>query len=317
MNIYFAACDENGGIYRYIYENGTLSFAEKTPLNKPMFISFDGDKMWVCLKGDIENGVNSSALSFDVSDGKPKAIGGEFSTEGLCGCHIASRDGDVYVANYMSGSVKKLGGKLDVHEGVGVNLPRQSAPHTHQCVITPDGNSVLVTDLGLDTVFVYDRDLNLKSKAFVPKGHGCRHLCFGENGLIYCVNELSATVTVFEFDGQTLIPLETYPTLPEGFSGKNTAAAIRIHNGRLYVSNRGHDSIEQLKIEGKALRLLSSTPCGGEFPRDFDITPDGKLLLCTNENTNSVTVFEIDGENLNKLDTELPMPNPLCVVFRK
>lgn len=317
MNVYFAACDENGGIYRYIYENGTLSFAEKTPLAKPMFISFDGDKMWVCLKGDFENGEKSSAVAFDVSGGKPVPIDGEFSTEGLCACHIASRGGDVYAANYMSGSAKKLGGKLAVHKGKGVNPARQDAPHTHQCAIAPDGKSVLVTDLGLDTIFIYDRNLNLKSKAYVPKGHGCRHICFGENGLFYCVNELTATVTVFEFDGQTAVPLETYPTLPKSFSGENTAAAIRIHSGRLYVSNRGHNSIEQLKIEGKTLRLLSSTPCGGDFPRDFDITPDGRLLLCTNEKTNSVTVFEINGDSLEKLDTELRMPNPLCVVFKK
>ena len=58
------------------------------------------------------------------------------------------------------------------------------------------------------------------------------------------------------------------------FNEKNTAAAIRIHNDRLYVSNRGHNSIAVFKINGKELVLEEIFSCGGEGPRDFDIFED-------------------------------------------
>ena len=55
------------------------------------------------------------------------------------------------------------------------------------------------------------------------------------------------------------------------------------------------------------------TKIGGVSPRDF-IIADG-IMYVTNEKTDNVTLFNVDGSELTKLDYELEMPNPLCVVY--
>ncbi len=65
----------------------------------------------------------------------------------------------------------------------------EDSAHTHFAAFSPDGNYILCTDLGLDTEFVYDSELNEISKENVPSGSGSRHLVFSENGkYVYCVN---------------------------------------------------------------------------------------------------------------------------------
>ena len=53
----------------------------------------------------------------------------------------------------------------------------------------------------MDTVFVYDRNLDYVSKARVPDGYGARHLALSPDGkYVYCVNELVSSVTVFAYE---------------------------------------------------------------------------------------------------------------------
>lgn len=89
-------------------------------------------------------------------------------------------------------------------------------------------------------------------------------------------------------------------------------AAIRVKRKYLYISNCGADTITRLEIDGKELRLLENTDCGGKNPRDFLIVDD--LVFSTNEFTNDVTVLKlVDGKPV-LTETKISMPNPLCVV---
>ncbi len=320
-NIYIASCAKDGGIYLCDFENETLSTREIYPCDRPMFLAKSGNKFYTVLRqacGDFSALVNSSVNE----DGTLSDFGSPVSTEGIVACHLCVHENDVYFTNYLSGSVSRIRNgvcdKLSVHSGKGVHQTRQDAPHTHFVGITPDGNHLVSTDLGIDTIFVYDFDLNIVSKAAVPAGHGARHLVFSKDGKkMYCANELASTVSVFNYDAQSasLSLLGTYPALPHGFDGQSTIAAIRISDdGKyLYTSNRGHDSITCFEICGDTLNALSHTPCGGKSPRDFNIK-DG-LLFCTNEVSGNVTVFECNGANLKKLDAELSVPGALCVIF--
>src|SRR3954468_6596973 len=72
------------------------------------------------------------------------------------------------VANYGSGSVASfplnhdgsVGEMADFkqHSGSSVNAHRQTAPHPHEAVMSPDNRFLLVPDLGLDKVFAYILD---------------------------------------------------------------------------------------------------------------------------------------------------------------
>ena len=300
-------------MYHYILENEKLSFCEKVALDKPMYIAVEGKKAYVILKETYADTKFGSAVSFDIDEnGKLINPSNPISSMGIVPCHLSVIDGDVYTVNYLSGNVVKLPDTVSTHSGKGPHPTRQTEAHTHFVSPTPDGKYVLCTDLGIDSIFTYTRDLKQVSVAKVPDGYGARHLAFSDDGkLVYCVNELVSSVSVFDYNDGTLTYLNTYDCLPD-FQEKNTAAAIRVNGKYLYISNRGADTITRLEINGKALRLLENTPCGGKNPRDFLVVDD--LVFCTNEFTNDVTVLKLKDGKPALTDVKLDMPNPLCVI---
>jgi 6-phosphogluconolactonase len=280
-----------------------------------MYIAIEGNKAYVILKETDTKTKFGGALSFDIDEcGKlvnPTEI---VSSNGIVPCHLSVVNGTVYTVNYLSGNVVKLPDTVSTHSGKGPHPTRQTEAHTHFVSTTPDKKYLLCTDLGIDSIFTYTPELEQVSVAKVPEGYGARHLAFSEDGkLVYCVNELVSSVSVFDYDDGKLTYLDTYDCLPD-FKEKNTAAAIRVKGKYLYISNRGADTVTRLEIDGKKLRLLENTDCGGKNPRDFLIVDD--LLLCTNEFTDDVTVLKlVDGKPI-LTETKLNMPNPLCVVAR-
>ena len=313
-DIYIAACDKEGGIYHYKAVNEELSLCEITPLEFPMYLFIENNKFYVIQRDPFEDGI-SGVVSFDLDDnGTPVNKGEIESTKGAAGCHLTVKNGQVYVANYLSGSVIKIGGKLVTHSGVGVNLPRQNSAHCHFTGLTPDNKYILVCDLGLDTIFTYDLELNLLSTAKVPAGYGCRHIAFSDDGrLAYCVNELKSSISVFRYNNGELTYVDTYKALPVDYNALNTAAAVRVDKGYVYVSNRGHNSIVSFKINGEKLESPEFFSCEGKGPRDINI--NGDYLFSTNEQTNDVTLFKVFNGKLEFIKVINTMPDPLCVIF--
>ncbi len=198
--IYIASSVPNGGIYRYrLTSDGSLTPIDRLDVASPSYLYRDGDAVWVTLCPSEEKGASWAALRLAIKeDGSLVRDGEEILTDGISSCHLAVDGDDVYVANYSSGSVTKLGHPPVCHEGRGVNPLRQEKAHCHCTVFSPDKQFVLVCDLGIDTVFVYDRDLNEISRAKVPDGEGCRHLVFSKDGkFVYVENELGGSVSVF------------------------------------------------------------------------------------------------------------------------
>ncbi len=310
-HIYITACSKDGGIYHYTFADKKLTFCEKLPLDRAMYTVIRDKTAYILLR-DTGNG-EGGLVRYHISDGgaleNPDEV---MPSHGVVPCHLCVKNDNVYLVNYLSGNVVKMPDKVVTHSGVGVNLPRQDAPHTHFVTFSPDGKYLLCTDLGLDTVFVYDGGLNEVSRAKVPAGSGCRHLCFGENGrLVYCVNELSSDVSVFSFDNGKLELLDTYEAIPD-FEGRSTAAAIRLYNGFLYVSHRGADCISRFKVVGDGLELLENTPCGGSDPRDFDIADN--VLFCANEG-GSIGIISLEDGKPALVDSVELSGDPLCVSF--
>ncbi len=313
-NIYFCSCDENGGIYHYVLKNGQLIFSEVTHVDRPMYMTIADDKAHVILREtDFQNHFGG-AQSFTIDEfGRLTNSSKIISTNGIVPCHLTVLNEEIYVVNYLSGNITKLPEKVVKHNGVGVHPTRQTAPHTHFVTSTPDKNHVLCVDLGIDTIFCYDASLNVVSTATVPEGYGARHLVFSEDKtLLYCVNELVSSVSVFKVSGNQFIYLDTYKALPK-YEGKNTAAAIRIKGEYLYISNRGANTISKFKICGETLELIGNYDCFGDGPRDFDIIED--LFFCTNEQSNDVTVLK-ETDNGFELIERLQMPSPVCVTYK-
>lgn len=311
FDIYIASCCEDGGIFHYsLSENGEIKLIDKTACQKPMYMVADNNKMYVLLREPFEDSAESGLIVYDIaSDGKlinPSKI---ISTKGEVACHLMTFNESVYAVNYISGSVIKFPDKLILHHGRGVNKKRQEGPHTHFIGTTPDKKYICVADLGLDSVFLYDKDLNYIDHVKVPLGHGARHIAFSEDGrFMFVANELMSTVSAFSYSQGKLSHIDTKKCLPADFNGESTVGAIRVHNGDVFVSNRGHDSIARMSFDSNRLTYIESIPCGGRTPRDFDFA--GDLIISCNQDSGNVVLIN------EKLRTEINIKTPLCVCVK-
>ena len=246
---------------------------------------------------------------------------GDFSTLGADPCHAAlSPDGGLLaVANYSSGSVavwridratgRPIGeAHLAVHSGGGPNHARQAGPHAHWVGFAMGGKLLHAVDLGADAIFAHVLDprsgeILSSSLAYrAPAGSGPRHLARHPRlRIAYLVSELANTVTILEArpDG-TFAAKGSVSTLPTEFSGTSTAAHIAVNKSgtRLYVSNRGHDSIAVFAIgPDGGLTLLQHAGCGGRGPRLFLLLEERGEMLVANQRSGNVSrlAFGKDG----------------------
>jgi 6-phosphogluconolactonase len=237
---------------------------------------------------------------------------GDFSTLGSDPCHAAlSPDGGMLaVANYSSGSVavwridRNTGRPMEeahlaVHSGSGPNRARQAAPHAHWVGFAMGGKLLHAVDLGADAIFAHV--LDPRSGAIVssslayraPAGSGPRHLAHHPLlKIAYLVSELANTVTILTSrpDG-TFAAKRSVSTLPAGFAGPSTAAHIAVNSSgtRLYVSNRGHDSIAVFAIDAAGgLTLVQHAGCGGRGPRLFLLVEERREMLVANQRSGNV-----------------------------
>ena len=291
-----------------------------------------------------ENAGSVSAFAIDRATGTLTLLN-RVSSRGGGPCHLSiDRSGKwLFVANYGGGSVAAFpvqnDGKLGEasaffqHAGSSVNTARQSGPHGHAVVVSPDNRFVLAADLGLDRVFAYRLDpkaggLVPGSPPFsvVPPGSGPRHLEIRPDGkFAYVLNEMLSSVGAYRYHAGrgTLDPVQTVSTLPDGFTPENSGAEIAVHrSGKfLYTSNRGHDSIAVFRVDGAKGTLTSGghVPTQGKTPRNFAIDPTGRFLLAANQNSGTVVVFGIDPQTgaLTPTGTVLEVPSPVCITFAR
>jgi 6-phosphogluconolactonase len=342
------------GIYAYRFKPGS---GEVTPLGpdglvaeteNPSFLAVHPNQRFLYAVNEIskyegKDAGSVSAFSIDRATGTLTLLN-RVSTRGGGPCHLAlDRTGKwLFVANYGGGSVAafpvQADGKLGEasaffqHEGKGANASRQSGPHAHETVVSPDNKFVLAADLGLDKVFSYRLDAAKGGLAPAPQftaiapGSGPRHLAFRPDGkFVYVLKEMLSAVVAFRYDAGagTLAELQTLSTLPEGFSGDNSGAELAAHSSGkfLYASNRGDDSIAIFRIDAGKGTLTSAgrVSTQGKTPRGFGIDPSGRFLVAGNQNSGTVVVFRIDQQTggLTPTGTVLQVGSPVNVVFSK
>jgi 6-phosphogluconolactonase len=286
------------------------------------------------------------AYSIDSNSGKLTALN-SMPSGGIDPAYISvdKTGSNVLVANYGSNGgegavavfpIKKdgrLAGASDSvqYTGTGVHPQRQQGPHSHAIDSAPDNRFVIVTDLGLDKLFVYrfdSRQGKLKANdpwfAALQPGAGPRHIVFHPGGRwLYVVNEIQSTITTFAYDASagTLKQLQTLATLPKDFSGASSAAEIRIHPNRkfIYSLNRGHDSVASFAIDAQTgmLTPIELVSTGGKTASNFNIDPSGSWLIAANQGSDSLVVFRLD-PNTGKLKAtgkSFSVGTPSCVSF--
>jgi len=274
------------------------------------------------------------AYQVDGETGTLKMINGQL-TEGAPPCHLQVYEDKLVTGNYHKGKVKLLHVKEDggverlsssQHEGSGPHK-RQEKPHVHFAGETPDGNYIVVCDLGTDELVTYQIENNELVRVHtlnVKPGSGPRHIVFHPNGkTAYLLTELSSEVIVLDYNSEdgSFTEKQTIRAIPEDFTETNDASAIHISSdGKfIYTGNRGHNSIALFGVSdnGKELTFLEHTPTGGDWPRDFVLDPSEKFVVASNQHSGNLVLFARDTETGKLTDTgsEVNVPEVVCVKF--
>jgi 6-phosphogluconolactonase (cycloisomerase 2 family) len=222
------------------------------------------------------------------------------STDGGAPTHLSVHPSGRYLlaANYGSGSVAVLPLLPSGRLGPLTDLVRHkgSQPHAHQIVTDPSGAWVLAVDLGDDSVYVYQLDLetgklHLSGQTTVATGSGPRHLVFAPpGGRAYLVCEYSSQVIVCEWDASAgkLTTGQVIGTVSPGVPNFPAEGVVAPDGRFLYVTNRGDNSIAAFAVHDDQLVLLGTTPCGGDWPRHATLDPTGRHLYVSNQRSGTV-----------------------------
>ena len=312
-------------------------------LVNPSFLAMDRTQKYLyAIHGDFSE---VSSFAIDPASGKLTFLNRQ-STEGKNPVHLVPDPSNRYmvIANYATGTLVtlpilsdgKLGSVVDkvaLPGEPGPHKTQQGSSHPHDVPYDRQNRFIIVPDKGLDRVFAFSVDANSgKLIAANPpsvrarEGAGTRHVDFHPNKpFAYVINELDSTITVYRYNAETaeMKPLQIVPTIPQDFTGDNTAAEIAVaRSGRfLFGSNRGHDSIVSMAIDEQTglLKPLAWTSSQGKGPRFFALDPADENLYAANENSDTIVGFKVNPETglLSPNGLKLETGSPVCIVFRE
>ena len=291
-------------------------------------------------EGDDAGGVYAYSIG---KNGELSLINKE-STKGTGPCHLVVEEKGRYlfVANYAGGSVAmfevnadgSLNEACDFHQHLGgsnVEPSRQDGPHAHSVTVSPNNNQLIVCDLGLDKILVYDIDheggklvLNEGASVDTPPGGGPRHFAFHPDGTAaFAINEIGLMISCYDVDTDTGKLTETHwveTVQPDvTYADGNSTADIHVSpDGKhIYGSNRGHNT---LTIYGwdpyaRMLYYIGNESTRGQTPRNFAIDPTGNWVLVANQDSGTIHTFRRDAETgrLTHTGHMISIPGPVCI----
>ena len=324
--------------YRFDQEKGEAMLLDSLAMTNPSYLirSHNGRYIYaVSEQGDEQASLN--IIAFDNSDGSMRLLQ-TVPTDGADPCYVAvapagSDGGIALTANYSGGSMSVFHLNRNGAEATlatrflgttgGPDHYRQDTPHVHCACFTPDGRYVLATDFSADRIVSYrlqgQRVVANGVAAAVSADSGPRHLVFSANGrFAYLMSELSGKVTAFRYADGRLKDLQEI--VADSVGARGGADVHLSPDGRfLYASCR-------LKADGIAIFAVDQqtgllTRIGYQptaiHPRQFNITPNGRFLLCCCRDSNKIQVFRRDSRTGLLTDTghDIPVSRAVCVQF--
>ncbi|MAU27117.1 MAG: 6-phosphogluconolactonase [Muricauda sp.] len=323
------------GIYKMAFDpaTGTLDSVQLVAeLPNPSFLAISKDRNYLYAVQETADfdSLGGGITAFRLQDGSLSKLN-EKGTGGAHPCHLAlSAGGQLAVSNYTGGNLAifdleadgTLGNRQLIDHKV-LDTSRQA--HVHKAHFNRDG--LFAADLGLDAIKRYQKEGDQwvpaeQASLNLPEGAGPRHFVFNDDeSKLYVINELNATITVFERDrGENYKSIQTVSTLDAAYGGDNSCADIHLSpDGRfLYGSNRGENTIVIFSVDGASgkLRLVGRESVQGDWPRNFAISPDGSHLLVANQKSNNISIFKRDVQtgHLQFVNTK-ELGSPVCLVF--
>jgi len=312
----------DSGISVYARDGARLTLLDRVATPYPSWLLLDRTGQTLYTVDELDS---PSVLAFEVAGTGLKLIS-KAPTGGAAPCHLLLHPaGYLLAANHTGCSVSVHAIGTDGAVGPRVHLLQHSGaePHPHQVCLA--GDLVVVVDLGLDKLIGYRLDpasgeLSVAADPFArtQAGAGPRHAVEHPGGRWYVVDELDSTVAVFDPDPSTgvLRQVATVPATLSTVDGVNFPAGILLaaDASRLYVSNRGRDSITTFAIDAHAdLDPIDEVSTGGSWPRHFAIVED--VMLVANQRSGSIVSFTLDAAGLPRPTGDtVAVGSPTCVL---
>lgn len=336
---------EDGGegiyLFKFDSETGNVDSLDVISVENPSYLTLSPDEQFVYSVSESGEESLANAFAFDKKNETLEFLNSE-KTMGADPCYIETNGegGRVFTANYSGGSITAFGVKDNGHleptdlvmefEGSGPDTVRQEKAHLHSVRYSPDERYLFATDLGADKIYRFNTETEIGAQDSIlakdnmevfstPSEFGPRHFDFHPNGeYLYLLGELSGEIIGYDYNNGDLKEQQIITADSVGARG---SADIHIApDGKfLYASNR-------LKADGIA--IFSINPDNGELtkvgyqdtgkhPRNFIITPNGKLLLVANLEDDNIQVFSINQETglLSDTHKDIKISKPVCLKF--
>jgi 6-phosphogluconolactonase len=331
------------GIYVYDFNprTGNVQFKNKAAgVENPTYLAMSADKKHLYSVNTVGNGNGGvSSFRFDPVSGQLQFLN-RISSRGDNPVFVSvdRNNTHAFTANYAGGNFSatrilkdgSLGAEVQVFQnsGTGPDTARQSRPHVHMTLLSPDQHYLLVSDLGIDKINVYKRTANpVKPLAYftsvtVKAGGGPRHMIFHpDRKYFYALLELTGDIIAYRFGDGSLKELGAYNHLPD-HKGLFSASDIGISpDGKfLYASYRAdlnEIAIYSVNEEDGALSYIDSQSAMGKSPRSLIIDTEGEYLLVANQHSDEIRFFRRNKRTglLTPMKQKIEVGNPSCILL--
>jgi len=267
------------------------------------------------------------------------------SINGMRGCYLSTdyEDRFLFVAGYHDGKITALRLNEDgsigeitdeiFAKGIGDVFDRSFRPHLNCVKMSRDNRYLFAADSGMDHVNVYELNHETGKLKHIDTirsevDSGPKHILFSKNGkYFFILHEIKNIVDVYEYKIIDDVPefekIQTVSTIYEKNSGRNVSCALKLSSDGQYLlsSNSGDNSVVAFRIDENTgmLQRVFCLPISGTYPKDACLFPDLKHLVSLNNESDTMTFFNVDLENglIAMCSKEVKIEKPNCIIFYK
>ena len=322
------------GIYLYSFNQINADSKEISTVmsGNPSFVALSDVKNIFYSVNEFNDG-RQAVTSYSIKDNsmrRLKEISCDFDGKsGADPCNLLLFKNYLISSNYTGGSFTlfELDAKTkDLKKSVQYYSFSKNS-HFHCAIESPDKKYIIITDLGEDKIHRFTISENKESPLIDHKilyeyknesQAGPRHMTFSNDGkFLYVLCEIGDLLSVFNYNNGEINHIQTIKAY-DG-EGKGSADIHFSKDGNyLYTSHRlKKDGISIFSVDkNKGLVERKGYVETGIHPRNFNITPNGKFLLCACRDSNVIEIYEIkENGNLIKINKDIKIEKPVCIKF--
>jgi YVTN family beta-propeller protein len=221
---------------------------------------------------------------------------------GPMGIAYDSKNGNMYVTNFMSNTVSVIDGNTN---NVISTIPLGSNASPADVAFDSENGKVYVTNFNAGTVSIINGNTNQVIATIPGLGQGVFAIAYDtENGKVYVTNFNAGTVSVI--DGNTN---QVIATIPVG--GNPTAISFNPNNENIYVA----DGVNRVDVINPVTNVIVASVIVGNEPSGIAFDSHNKNMYVTNFMSGTVSVIDTRTNTVTATISMPPGSNPSGVAF--